>query len=282
MHPAYSIIENKSKALSAIAVAVVFGFLLLFPLRLLIGDWYSSRVVTMLDDRTTEERDVVALTEASLPLYLEAEVILRKAAELMPLNAQYQKAVADMDGKLARWVEVMGHLKAPVPAVAPAAAGMYEQAGRLLQRAIELDPTNADYHLAMAQFAREQEQNSTTMDRELKRAAASYPINSNLRLAIAMQYLLAGRTADALEQARTLAAIDDGYIYPASPGKSQIIASRPPWYVARLANSNLCRAYEIAWRATNGDAMVIRDMTPNVPEAHHAMALFLEGKGIEE
>jgi tetratricopeptide (TPR) repeat protein len=165
-----------------------------------------------------------------------------------------------------------------MPASALSKKGTSEKALFHLKKAISLEPTNPDYHLALGKLydaGGEPDQ----AEKELKKAAAAYPVNAPLRYSLAMHYLLTGRKGDALKQARILAKIDDGYILRKSLQKSYVMERQSPGYLSLLSNSYLYSALEIAWRVSR-DTQVIRGIAPDTPEASQVVQLFMEKRNI--
>ena len=168
-----------------------------------------------------------------------------------------------------------------IPADAPKSEFSFNLAERYLQAAIRLEPTNPDYHLALADLFEVYRHDPPRADVELKRAVAAFPFNGAVRYAVAMHYLLAGRTDDALAQARQLAQMDDSYILNDSPRKIETLERMPEWYMEQLKRSYLFSALEIAWRITR-DPLVVKSMVPDYsPEALLVLVAFLDSKGID-
>lgn len=101
-----------------------------------------------------------------------------------------------------------------------------------------------------------------------------------LPLACLALYLLSGKKAEALEQARALARLDDSYVIPESASKTLMIQRRTKGYLLRLSSSYLFQALEIAWRAT-GDIGQVKSITPANDDARAVLDLFLEWRGFE-
>jgi hypothetical protein len=52
-------------------------------------------------------------------------------------------------------------------------------------------------------------------------------------------------------------------------------------YLSFLAQSYLAKAFEIAWRASGQDYLIIKAMTPDEREARDALELFIAMKGVD-
>ncbi|MBI5204614.1 MAG: tetratricopeptide repeat protein [Nitrospirae bacterium] len=253
------------KVIKPLVIFLVIGIFLSFPARALMADYYYNRVSRILDDRSTEHRDFKAISGDTMASYNDAIKSLNKAAAIVPSRPVYYKALSDIYAKLGRWAENMDAVNAPLPADAPSSQEAFRTAIKHLNKAISLEPTNPDYHLALGRLYDATAGDRPYSDNEFQRALKAYPVNAPLRSAVAKHYLLTGKNGDALEQARILARIDESYR-----------ASAP----ARLA-SYLFGAFEIAWRVS-GDTEVVKGMAPDNPDAKEVLRLFLEWKGIEE
>jgi len=251
-------------------------FFLSFPVRDLIADHYYRQVTGVLDDKTTEDLDVMLISEKSMPAYLTAIDALQKAAAFAPSRSLYQSALANLYGRLGKWSEIMLSLNAPLPANAILPAEASDKALYHLQRAVALEPTQPDVHLALGLLYDNRDEPGPASE-EFKRAASSYPVNAPLRYALALHYLTSGRKGDALEQARVLAKIDDSYILEDSAQKGYILERQPPEYISKLTSSYLYGALEIAWRIS-ADLEVVKGIAPDTPDAAPVVQLFINSK----
>ncbi|MFO7667338.1 MAG: O-antigen ligase family protein [Desulfobacterales bacterium] len=249
--------------------------LLSFPVTDLAADYCYGRVAGILDDETTEALDVKPISESAMPSYIKAIGSLKKAAVFAPSRSAYQKALSEIYARLGTWSETMESLRAPLPANAIPTREAFEAAVKYLEKAVSLEPTNPDYHLALGQLYDRAGGDARLADRELKRAAEAYPVNAPLRYALAMHYLLSGRKGDALEQARVLARIDDSYIIHESELKAEIMERQTPGYLSWLSRSYLYSALEIAWRVSK-DPEVVKGIAPDIPDAARVVQLFME------
>jgi len=273
--------EIKSRTLFIVGSACVVGFLLLFPFRALLADHYYGGVTDLLDDKNTEGRDIVELSEASLPAYETAVSSLELAARLNPPKALYHKALSEIYTRLGLWSEAMAAMNVPLPAGARSSPDVYGAASAQLGEASSRQPAKADYHLALSRI-QQARHNFPGGNRELELAAGLYPGNAEMRFNVAMQYLLAGQRDEALRHAKVLAALDDSYVTFESPQKKLVLERRPASYIAMLSRSYLFKALEIAWRASDKDLTTLRTMLPDNDEAREVLKLFLEAKGIGE
>jgi len=273
--------EIKSLALYFAGAVCLVGLLLMFPLRALVADHYYRGVADLLDDKNTEGRDLVELSEASLPAYEDAVSSLDSAARLNPSKAIYHKALSEIYARLGLWSEAMTAMTAPLPAGARSSHDAYEAASAQLGEAISLQPASADYHLALSRI-QQARRDFPGGNRELELAAGLNPGNAEVRFGVAMQYLLAGQRDKALRHAKVLAALDDSYIIFESPQKKLVLERKPASYLLMLSRSYLFKALEIAWRASDKDLKALRTMVPDNDEAREVLRLFLEAKGIGE
>ena len=260
-----------------VAVVLVACGMVSFPVRDFEADDCYRKVSDILDDKTTEELDVVPISDKSMPAYLEAVGMLRKAAAIVPSRAIYQAAAADIYTRLGNWAGVMLSLEAPIPtdAISPkTAAG---ETCHYLRRAIAYEPVQPDFHLALGRFY-DRHDEPELASRELELAEKACPENSALRYALALHYLVSGRKGDALRQARVLAKIDDSYIVEDSVQKQYILEMQPPGYVAMVKNSYLYGAFEIAWRVSH-DIEVVKGIAPDTPDAAPVLQVFINTKG---
>jgi len=269
--------KNPLYIMALLVLAVLFLF---FPVRDLIADYFYRQVGYILDDKTTEGLSVKPISGKSMPDYFKALSSLKTAAALSPYSARYQKALSEFYFRLGKWAETMESLKAALPmgTLSPKEATTKGQFH--LEEAISLEPTNPDYHLALGQFYDTAGGDPRKADQEFKKAVEAFPDNAPLRYAVAMHYLLSGRTGDALEQAGVLARIDESYIIPESAEKNLMVEKRTPGYVAILSHSYLFGALEIAWRASK-DPQVVKGIAPDTPDAAQVVQVFMDARNIK-
>jgi tetratricopeptide (TPR) repeat protein len=246
--------------------------MLSFPVRDLTADHYYRQVAVILDDEATEGRDVQPISEKAMPAYLEAIASLKTAAAIVPSRARYQGALADLYTRLGKWSETMQFFKVRLPAGAPTGREAADKTLFHLRRAVALEPTNPDYHLALGRLY--DRGNPELAAVELRKAVDAYPANAPLRYSVAMQHLLSGRKGDALEHARALAKLDDSYILRNPEHNTDMIERQTPGYLAMLAGSYLYSALEIAWRVSK-DPEVVKGIAPDTPDAARVAQLFL-------
>ena len=263
----------RSKTLLALAV---LAFLIQYPVRTLVASVLSEMASRTLDDRTTDEFDMIPIDEESMPVYDKAIGLLTQAASWDGGNSTYLKAQADLYVWIGAWAEVTEEQGGKIPDGAFAAAANKERAEALLRSAIHLEPSKPDYHLALGQVYADRR--AVGYADELERAAQRYPNSSPLRYEVAMQYLIHGDNVNALAHAIVLAARDDSYLLPDTAGSSVLKERRSKAYLSFLAQSYLAKAFEIAWRASDKDLSQIREMIPQGQEAKDTADLFLETK----
>lgn len=268
------------RVLLGLGVLPLAGLAVYLPARDLIADHYYRQVPRILDNTATEQLDVKPIADTTMPSYLEAAGTLNRAAALAPARSAYPKAQADLHATLGEWATSMESMKAPLPPGALSGAEAYLLAVAEAKRAVSLEPTNPEYHLALGRYYASADGNLGRADEQIRRALAAYPVNAPLRYAAATLYLLYGGRAQALEQARELADRDDSYLIPESAEKARMIERRAPWYLARLKASYLFKALEITWKAT-GDISLVKSIPPSKDDAKAVLDYFLEWKGIE-
>jgi tetratricopeptide (TPR) repeat protein len=247
------------------------------------ADYYYRRVTDILDDKATEDLDVLTISESSMPRYIESISSLKKAAALSPARSQYPKALEELYSKLGRWAGTMEALKTSLPSGALSKKEAFDNAMTNIRKAVSLEPTNPDYHLVLGQLYDTVYGDALGAEAELRMALEAFPINAPLRYSVAMHYLLTGRQGEALEQARLLAGIDDSYILdnddPAR--KKFMIERRTDSYLSMLYNSYLFKALEITWRISK-DPHATMGIAPDTADAREVVQAFMEWKGIEE
>jgi O-Antigen ligase len=200
---------------------------LYFPSTSFMADYHYGQIGRILDDPATDYLDLKPLLPASLPDYLAALHAAEKAQALEPTRALYAATVAEQYTRLGRWAAALKLPDTPLPAGVPERDHSFRQAERYLQSAIGLEPTNPDYHLALADIYEVYRKDPVKVDTELKLAAAAFPFNGAVRNAVAMHYLLADQKYEALEQARLLAKNDDSYLLNESPQKAYTLERMP-------------------------------------------------------
>ena len=257
------------------------GLFLYLPVRSLLADAHYRQVGRILDDRTTEELDVLPVGADTVPSYLTAVASLKRAAALEPSRSLYPQTLADLYARLGEWATTMESLKAPVPAGVPSGKEALALAVAESLRAIALDPASPDLHLSLGTLYAAIDGDLVRADAQILLALAAHPANVQLRHAAAMIYLLAGSKARALEQARVLANLDDSYRIADSAQKTYQIERRTRPYLLRLKDSYLFRALEIAWRASE-DIDLVKGLAPHNDDAQAVVQVFLEWKGLEQ
>lgn len=265
---------------SRLTILFLGAMLLYFPATSFIADYHYGQISRILDDPATDYLDIKPLLSATLPDYRAAIKAAERAHAMEPGQALYAGAVAEQYSRLGRWAAALELPDTPLPAGVPERGHFFQQAERYLQISIRLEPTNPDYHLALADIFEVYRKDPVKVDTELKLAAEAFPINGAVRNAVAMHYLLAGRKDEALAQARLLAKSDDSYILNESPQKADILERMPQWYMNMLYRSYLFNSLEIAWRVTR-DPQVVQSMVPDSPEAQIVLGVFMDSKGIE-
>jgi hypothetical protein len=290
---------------SALLVLAVLVSLFQYPVRTLVADVLFTIASRELDDKTTDMFYVLDITEETLPAYRIAIEHIRQASLWDPGNSLYPKTLSDLHTRIGTWAEVIGQVSGDLP---EGVIAWREEQGRtknLLAKAIDLEPSNPDYHFALysSKLASLQADKKNTiqsltlnvqqevkseqsvkpesfMTDDLEKAIQLYPNSSPLRYAVALQYLVIGAKNKALEHAKALASRDDSYRRPDTTGSAASMERRSAGYLSFLAQSYLTKAFEIAWRASDNDLAQIRVMTPPGQEAKDTENIFLETKMI--
>jgi tetratricopeptide (TPR) repeat protein len=230
--------------------------LLLYPVRTLIAGYFYYRAATVLK-APAPKNDPAKAAEQDLIQFLEAIPSLERASAFAPSRPDLWKAQADIHLRLGTWMSLLETMDSPLPPGAPPSAESFRKAEAALQKAIRLEPTNADHHFALAVLYDAMDNLSGRSEQEMDLAIRAYPVNAALRNAVAIQHLLAGRKGEALEHASVLARIDDSGAY-------------------------LMQAFEIAWRASDGDVQVVKGLATEAKDGEKAAVKFLASKGIRE
>ena len=256
--------------------------LLVFPVRLLLGALYYSRSARILNNDTTEEHDIPGFSAVSAVPYEGAIAKLEDATTIAPFKSMYRKTFADIYFKTALWVQTMQRMEKPLAAGMSSSRDYLERAVTYLEQAILLEPTNPDYHLALGRLYGEKDRNFEGADREYQLAVRLYPVNANIRYAVAIEYLLKSQPEKTIIQAKELAGFDETYRLD-SDNPAELLAreKRSSWYLARLVRSYLFKSMEIVWRASGKDAAKVAAIVPDNVDAREASRLFFELKGIE-
>ena len=249
----YNLSTPQAMILAGLAVLLT-AWLISFPIKAFIADYYYNRVSVILDNKSTDYLDVKEISAGTMSDYLAAIKSLEKSTTLRPTMSIYYKALSDIYARLGIWADTMEAMNEVLPTQTLSSKVAFVYATSYLKIAISLEPTNPDYHLALGQLYDTIGAGGSVAEKELTRAINAYPINAPLRYAVASHHLLTGRKGDALEHTGVLARIDDSYIF---------------------------NALEIAWRAS-GDPEVVKGIAPDNPDARAAVELFLEWKGLEE
>ncbi|MFA7061585.1 MAG: O-antigen ligase family protein [Pedobacter sp.] len=246
----------------------------------LMAERHYAAVDRILDNKQTGELDLTPLLPETAPRYVEALQEAMKAQRLEPSRALYSWTAAEIATRMGLWASAMELLKEPLPAGVPSREQAFTMARSQLQLAISADPTNPDFHLALAGLYENRYGDPVAAQNELRRAVESFPNNAAIRLAVARHQLAADRKGDALEQLRLLAKLDDSYQLPESSRKAGTLETQPGWYRNMLYRSNLYAALDMAWRITR-DPQVVKGLIPEHSEAKIVLQAFLDAKWLE-
>ena len=286
---------------STLLALVVLVHLLQYPVRTLVADVLFFMVARVLDDKTTEVLDVLDISEETLPAYRIAIGRMSKASLWDPDNSAHIKAQADLYVRLGTWADVIRQAGGKLPKGAMAESEAQGNVKELLMKAIDLEPSNPDYHLALYASKRSSLQYDKPkrlepdspvsyqddkpvgfLTDDLEKSVQLFPNSSQIRYEVALQYLLLGEKSKALEHAKILAARDDSYRMPDTKRSDASMERRSTAYLSYLSKSYLTKAFEIAWRASVRDNHVVASMASGEQEARDALELFLETKGVDK
>jgi tetratricopeptide (TPR) repeat protein len=261
--------------LLSIATALLVVGTCQFPVRTLLGIWYSKCAADILKQNNIDFSDVEGDSRTSLRA---AEEALEKAAALSPENALYLSALSAYHQMNGRWLETMGVMGQGVQDEFP--EGSYKTALRFMKKSIASDPLNPDYYLALAQYHSHLGDDSIA-DKYLQTALWVYPINSRLNYAVSNEYLLTGRKEKALQVAKNILLHDETYS-PTVPEeiRKRMVRRSSPQNEAILNNSFFYKALEIIWRASDKNPALIQSSVADNPEAQEAGRFSLESKGV--
>lgn len=259
-------------------------FLLQYPVRTLVADILFMTAPRVVADKATDALDVLDISEETLPAYHTAIDRIRQASVWDSGNSIYSKAQGDLYMQLGTWANVIGQVEGQLPEEVKAGNNDQRNANYLFTKAVNLEPSNPDYHLALylsklASLQTGKLDSSITDD--LEKAILLYPNSSPLRYEVALQYLILGKKDKALEHAKALASRDDSYRLPDKLSNESLMARRSARYISFLAQSYLLKAIEIAWRASGQDYNLIKAMTPDDQQARDALGVFMELKGVD-
>jgi hypothetical protein len=293
--------QSLKKKTSTLLLLTTLAFPLQYSVRTLVADVLFTMAPRLLDDKNTEALDLIDISEETLPAYHAAIMCIRQASLWDPGNSTYIKAQADLYDQLGTWTGVIKQVGDDLPEGMMSESEAQGRTKDLLTDAINLEPSNPDYHLALYsnKLACWQDEKLTSLRSDntgcnqidktasfltddLEKAVLLYPNNSPIRYTVAVQYLLLGEKNKALEHAKVLAARDDSYRLPDRTGSDSLIERRSALYLSFLAQSYLAKAFEIAWRASEQDYLIIKAMTPDEREARDVLELFIAMKDVDQ
>lgn len=260
------------KTALGISVALLLG---IHPCRVLLADYHYDRALHILDQPETEEQDRIAISAETMPAYLKAIEKLEKAVALVPGHSGYCKALADIHLQFGKWREAADFAGVPLPNDALSGNAAYDRAYGYLKKAISLNYTNADYHLALGHLYNLMHAHAR-INGELRAAIETHPCNVPLRVQVAMEYLLSGEKSRALDQLRVAAALDDSCTIRKSNLARLMPERRTPQYSAWLCRSYLFQSLELAWRASGKDWETVKGIAPATKSGQEVLRLFRE------
>jgi tetratricopeptide (TPR) repeat protein len=244
------ITSPKRRPFVVICTIIVIGWLISLPARAFFADQEYRRGTRLLDDGTPDIPVVKPLTAETIPACLIAAGMLERATALAPSRPAYRRALADVYARVGVWATTMEGLGAPLPAGIMSGRAAIARAVSEMSEAVRLEPTNAEFHLALGRI-HAASGDATRAGVEFGKAAETLPGNAPLRYAVAKAYLGIGDRAATLEHAATLARIDAGF---------------------------LPRALEIASNAGADDA-TLKAMIPSNEAASVVLEAFMKNKG---
>lgn len=271
-------LKGKRSYVTFLGAAVIL-LLISLPLRSFKADSSYRSAIIVVDDAETERLDMLVISEETLNKYTSAIALVEKARHCSPLNARYSRYEARLYNIFGVWAETMLFLGEPLPKGALEPSAAFARAEESFLKTVNLEPTNADYHMAFAGLYGTMK-NSEGMDKELRRTIAAYPGNAPLRHLVAMLYLLNDMEGNALEHARVLAGMDRGYLpHIIKEGDDALRFTKAD--IDRFYKSYLFVALEIAWRVSE-DKDVVRSIAPDNLYAEEVVELFFDWRGIDD
>lgn len=269
-----------SKTTGAIILGAFLLLLMVHPVRTLLGEWQYHRALVLIDDPLTDRADVIDLDGDTIGLFERSLKHLERAHAAVPAEVRYLRKMSGIHALFGEWNEVMTAMGVALPQGSETMRMSYLHAQKSLMKAIEQSPADASLHLDLGILSFTMGE-LDIMDIEFKRAVSFYPVNSAMRYAVALRYLLAKRNADALQQARELAVRDDSYVMQ-DTARARLLKERNlSEYRARLQGSYLSRALGILWRAGKREPTYYEELFPQGNhDGREAVRLFLEGKGL--
>ncbi|MFZ3071748.1 MAG: hypothetical protein WA162_00690 [Thermodesulfobacteriota bacterium] len=273
----------KPRAYPSWIVIFITIVLISFPLRTILSSYFVYRAnvsITNVDAEIGESSMKPIIPETILD-YEAALRYLGFAKKITPGNSRIFKDSAELRARLGKWKEIVTALKGGEDYGNLVTDGEYPAAIEDIRKAIFLEPTNPEYHLALAKLYAGSPGGEASAKNELERAVKAYPVNAPLRQAVANQYLLAGMKGEAIAEARELARLDVIYLVPEYIKGSIYEEAWRSETISRIHGSYLFAAFELVWRAS-GDRDVISGIAPDNPEAKEVLDAFFEWRGLEQ
>ncbi len=270
--------EYKPNGYAVIVLFIGAIGLLAYPSLTLLAEHDRIGALSVLEDPASAYREMLDISAETIPAYREAIDDLKRAAAFRP-RPSLLKMQADLYLRLGKWADAMENMGEQVPTGALTKDEALAGARASLAAALSMEPFNPDYHLALGEL---NDLTGTPADDEYRLAVLAAPYNAALRYLVALRQLNRGKKAEALQEARALAAMDDSYVLPESPAKQLMMERRTPEYLSVLARSYLFMALEVAWRASDKDISLVKKMVPDSKDAQEVLRVFLESKGIDQ
>lgn len=272
---------NVVKQRAYLAGIVILTVLLFsFPLRTILSAYFVYRANVSITDADTGESSVKPITSETILDYGEALKYLDFARKFAPGDSRIFKDSSELRARLAKWKEIVTALKGGEDYGNLVTDGEHLMAIKDIRKAISLEPTNPEYHLALARLYAGSPEAEAFAKSELDAAVKAYPVNASLRQAVAGRYLLAGMKGEAIAEARALARLDVIYLVPEYIKGTIYEEAWRAENIRRIYRSYLFAAFELAWRAS-GDKDVVSGISPDNPEAKEVLDVFLEWRDIE-
>jgi tetratricopeptide (TPR) repeat protein len=269
--------QTRNKAFLIVSLLLLIPAIVLSTMTL-IADRYAYLAETMLDDHLTEDRDMMDISEQSIPAYRKAINTLERVRTLAPLNSDHARSLTDLFSSINVWQETMKTMGAMTQEGLPTDEEFRYAVLRNARKAVTLDPANADHYLALGRIYAADGMREAALEQLIK-AINSYPVSGAIRYAATMQMLMMGMNEQAREQARLLARYDDSYrLDDDDPASNLMRERRPPGYEARLAGSYLYKAMEIIYRTSEQDPTAVMAIVPDNIDAREISRLFIEQK----
>lgn len=272
-------LTGKRKTLVRVFMTVLAVLLSAAALSLFAADRLKSFAALVLDDERTEYQDTRELSRETLPVYARSMDALAMARAFSPFDETLERSLGYLYFRLAVWADAVRKLGAETTDAASSSAEYRGLALLHMRSAIALDPANAQQQVLLGAMLAESGDGEGA-GAHLDKALALGPMNASLRYAAAMQFMMTGKRDRAMQEAKALAAMDDGYLFRGTELEAhQAREQRMPSYELKLSSSYLYRSLEMLWRLSGKDRTLVERAVPENADAREVLRLFWEQKG---